>query len=70
MKLLQIPVATPLIHCYQLFLEVFRPEIPSTPTFSVETLDGGTDPQSPSDAGVIAVSLVLNIYMRLLNYVS
>ncbi|KZT38181.1 family S53 protease-like protein [Sistotremastrum suecicum HHB10207 ss-3] len=36
------------------FLEQFRPDIPSSTTFAVQTLDGGSDPQGPQDAGIEA----------------
>ncbi|KAJ7024070.1 family S53 protease-like protein [Mycena alexandri] len=36
------------------FLKLLRPDIPSTTTFKVISLDNGTDPQGPDDAGVEA----------------
>ncbi|KAI0661205.1 family S53 protease [Cubamyces menziesii] len=36
------------------FLTNFRPDIPSTTTFELQTLDGGSNPQSPRQAGVEA----------------
>ncbi|OBZ67218.1 Tripeptidyl-peptidase sed3 [Grifola frondosa] len=36
------------------FLTNFRPDLPSTTTFALQTLDGGENLQSPSDAGVEA----------------
>ncbi|KAJ7844184.1 family S53 protease-like protein [Mycena leptocephala] len=36
------------------FLKLLRPDIPSTTTFTLVTTDGGTNPQSPSEAGVEA----------------
>ncbi|KAJ7176048.1 family S53 protease-like protein [Mycena crocata] len=36
------------------FLKLLRPDIPSTTTFTLLTADGGTNPQSPEDAGVEA----------------
>ncbi|KAJ7619049.1 family S53 protease-like protein [Mycena rosella] len=36
------------------FLKLLRPDIPSTTTFKVISLDNGTDPQDPDDAGVEA----------------
>ncbi|KAF7336180.1 Family S53 protease-like protein [Mycena venus] len=36
------------------FLKLLRPDIPSTTTFKVISLDNGTDPQDPEDAGVEA----------------
>ncbi|GJJ06829.1 hypothetical protein Clacol_001025 [Clathrus columnatus] len=35
-------------------LEAFRPDLPSTLSFSLETLDGGSDPQNARDAGIEA----------------
>ncbi|KAJ3802871.1 subtilisin-like protein [Lentinula aff. detonsa] len=35
----------------QAFLERLRPDMPSNTTFSVETIDGGTNPQGPEYAG-------------------
>ena len=40
----------------QTFLGRLRTDIPSTTTFSLETVDGGQNPQSSSEAGVEAVS--------------
>jgi tripeptidyl-peptidase-1 len=36
------------------FLKAQRPDIPSSTTFSLETLDGGVNTQTPADAGVEA----------------
>jgi len=36
------------------FLKALRPDISSTTTFSLTTLDGGSDPQSAEDAGIEA----------------
>ncbi|KAJ7884129.1 Pro-kumamolisin, activation domain-containing protein [Mycena olivaceomarginata] len=36
------------------FLKLLRPDMPSTTTFKVISLDNGTDPQGPDDAGVEA----------------
>ncbi|KZT18916.1 subtilisin-like protein [Neolentinus lepideus HHB14362 ss-1] len=36
------------------FLQEFRSDLPSSTTFTLETLDGGTNPQDPGDAGVEA----------------
>ncbi|KII88063.1 hypothetical protein PLICRDRAFT_30516 [Plicaturopsis crispa FD-325 SS-3] len=36
------------------FLSALRPDIPSTTTFTLQTLDGGENPQSASEAGVEA----------------
>ncbi|KAJ6477012.1 family S53 protease-like protein [Mycena sanguinolenta] len=36
------------------FLRLLRPDIPSTTTFNLLTIDGGTNPQSASEAGVEA----------------
>ncbi|KAF5392196.1 hypothetical protein D9757_001522 [Collybiopsis confluens] len=35
----------------QAFLERLRPDMPSNTTFSLETIDGGTNPQGPDKAG-------------------
>lgn len=40
----------------QTFLTKLRPDIPSSTTFTLQTLDGGSNDQSSSDAGVEAVS--------------
>lgn len=39
------------------FLERLRPDIPLNTTFSVEFIDGGTNPQGPQYAGYEAVEL-------------
>jgi len=36
------------------FLKLLRPDIPSTTTFTLVTIDAGTNPQSPADAGTEA----------------
>ncbi|KAJ7442587.1 subtilisin-like protein [Mycena galericulata] len=36
------------------FLELFRPDIPSSTTFTLLTLDNGVDPQSPTAGGIEA----------------
>ncbi|KAJ7237531.1 peptidase S8/S53 domain-containing protein [Mycena haematopus] len=36
------------------FLGLFRPDIPSNTTFSLSTVDGGTNPQDPDEAGTEA----------------
>ncbi|KAF9063500.1 family S53 protease-like protein [Rhodocollybia butyracea] len=36
------------------FLENFAPNVPSTTTWNLQTLDGGSDPQSPTQAGTEA----------------
>lgn len=36
------------------FLSALRPDIPSTTTFTLTELDGGSDPQSAGDAGIEA----------------
>ncbi|KAJ7738963.1 subtilisin-like protein [Mycena metata] len=36
------------------FLETFRPDIPANTTFSLVTLDNGTDPQTPTAGGIEA----------------
>ncbi|GJJ06784.1 hypothetical protein Clacol_000980 [Clathrus columnatus] len=36
------------------FLKAFRPDLPSNLTFNVEFIDGGSDPQNPSEAGIVA----------------
>lgn len=36
------------------FLKALRPDIPSGTTFTLQTLDGGENPQDPEDAGVEA----------------
>ncbi|TFK55131.1 family S53 protease-like protein [Heliocybe sulcata] len=36
------------------FLQQFRPDLPSSTTFTLETVDGGTNPQDPSQAGTEA----------------
>lgn len=41
----------------QSFLKKFRTDIDSSTTFSLETLDGGSNPQGSSQAGVEAVSV-------------
>lgn len=33
------------------FLKSFRPDLPSTTTFALQTLDGGANTQTPADAG-------------------
>ncbi|KIK70212.1 hypothetical protein GYMLUDRAFT_80188 [Collybiopsis luxurians FD-317 M1] len=38
----------------ELFLENFRTDIPSTTTFTLQTLDGGSNPQGPGNAGIEA----------------
>ncbi|KAH9972912.1 family S53 protease-like protein [Russula compacta] len=38
----------------QSFLSTFRPDLPSTNTFTLQTIDGGKNPQSPDEAGLIA----------------
>ncbi|OSD03928.1 family S53 protease [Trametes coccinea BRFM310] len=36
------------------FLTQFRPDLPASTTFTLQTLDGGQNPQNPSEAGVEA----------------
>lgn len=36
------------------FLQSFRPDLPSTANFSVQTIDGGSNPQTPNQAGTEA----------------
>ncbi|KAH8116692.1 family S53 protease-like protein [Phellopilus nigrolimitatus] len=36
------------------FLRTLRPDLPSNTTFTLQTLDGGSNPQNPSEAGVEA----------------
>ncbi|KAK0473973.1 family S53 protease-like protein [Armillaria novae-zelandiae] len=38
----------------QKFLGFFRPDMSSTTTYTVQTLDGGQDPQNPNEAGIEA----------------
>ncbi|KAF9063695.1 family S53 protease [Rhodocollybia butyracea] len=38
----------------QIFLADFRPDMSSTTTFTLETVDGGSNPQGPNEAGVEA----------------
>ena len=40
----------------QTFLGKFRKDIPSSTTFTLQTLDGGENDQDPREAGVEAVS--------------
>ena len=40
----------------QFFLKQFRPDMPSSTAFSLETLDDGENPQDPSQSGDEAVS--------------
>ena len=43
----------------QSFLSQFRTDIDSSTTYTLETLDGGSDPQGSGEAGVEAVSSLL-----------
>ncbi|GJJ09796.1 hypothetical protein Clacol_004020 [Clathrus columnatus] len=36
------------------FLEAFRPDLTPAPTFAVQSVDGGTNPQGPGNAGIEA----------------
>ena len=38
----------------QSFLTALRPDLPSTTTFTLQTLDGGSNPQTLSEAGIEA----------------
>jgi hypothetical protein len=39
----------------------FATDVTSTTSFTLQTLDGGSDPQSARDAGIEAVSPMFNI---------
>ncbi|KAH9947173.1 family S53 protease-like protein [Amylocystis lapponica] len=41
----------PQVQDLQVFLSEYRPDIPSSTTFTVTDIDGGSDPQSSADAG-------------------
>lgn len=56
---------------YQLFLANFRTDIPDSTTFALQTLDGGSNPQDISEAGVEAVrrlSFLASIQVLICDY--
>jgi hypothetical protein len=46
----------------QSFLTALRPDLDPRHTFSLQTIDGGSNPQGPQYAGLEAVSLILQAF--------
>ena len=46
------------------FLKLMRPDMPSSTTFSTQLLDGGENPQDPSQASLEAVSYLMSCYSQ------
>jgi hypothetical protein len=47
----------------QLFIENFRTDLSLSTAFALQTLDGGSNPQSSNEAGIEAVRLALAVVL-------